>query len=232
MKGSYEFMKKLIIIFSCFGLGIITGIFLKKNIVFNTDEQVIYKEDLEQATMVDKAITSYNEFLDGQKSVDGINIDFITSPKGEKDKHYATKYAFWDSSGDKVPELHINSARYYYVFSYRDGEMYIFKDLSPYPHYYALNNGGFISYRLGAAPASDEYNYLIYNYSGDEILNINFAKYDSNENGIYDSGDEYFYDGVEVTKEIWEKLTERFLYTDKMGIEEIQNEISWITLYE
>lgn len=120
----------------------------------------------------------------------------------------------------------------YNVFFYENGEINIFKDLLPYPYYYALNNGGFISYRAGAALDSDEYNYLIYNYSGDEILNISFAKYDSNENGIYDSGDEYFYDGVKVTREIWGKLTERFLYTDKIGIEEIRNEISWIILYE
>jgi len=233
MRGSYKiFMKKLITIFICFGVGIIAGIFLEKNIVLNNDKQVLNKEDLERATMIDKAITSCNEFLNGEKSVDGIDMDFIISPKGEKDKHYATKYAFWDSNSDNVPELHINSARYYYVFSYVNGEMKIFKDLSPYPYYYALNNGGFISYRPGAAPDSDEYNYLIYNYLGNEILNISFAKYDLNENGIYDSGDEYFYDGVKVTKEIWEKLTERFLYTDIVGIEEIRNEISWIILYE
>lgn len=229
MRGS---MLKKEGIFICLGVGIIAGIFLEKIFVFNTDKQVLNQENLEQTAIIDEAITSYNEFLSGQKSVDGIDIDFITSPKGEKDKRYATKYAFWDSNGDKVPELHINSARYYYVFSYINGEMYLFKDLSPYPHYYALNNGGFISYRPGGAPDSVEYNYLIYNYSGDEILNINFAKYDSNENGVYDSDGEYFYDGVEVTREIWEKLTERFLYTDIMGIEEIRNEISWIILYE
>ena len=39
-----------------------------------------------------------------------------------------------------------------------------------------------------------------------------------NFNGEYDEGDEYVFDNVEVTKDIWEKLTERFLYIDEDGI--------------
>ena len=37
-------------------------------------------------------------------------------------------------------------------------------------------------------------------------------------------------DNVEVTKDIWEKLTERFLYIDEDGIERIKNEIEWTDL--
>ena len=43
-------------------------------------------------------------------------------------------------------------------------------------------------------------------------------------------GDEYVFDNVEVTKDIWEKLTERFLYIDEDGIERIKNEIEWTDL--
>ena len=49
-------------------------------------------------------------------------------------------------------------------------------------------------------------------------------------NGEYDEGDEYVFDNVEVTKDIWEKLTERFLYIDEDGIERIKNEIEWTDL--
>ena len=56
------------------------------------------------------------------------------------------------------------------------------------------------------------------------------TKYDKNFNGEYDEGDEYVFDNVEVTKDIWEKLTERFLYIDEDGIERIKNEIEWTDL--
>ncbi len=51
-----------------------------------------------------------------------------------------------------------------------------------------------------------------------------------NFNGEYHEGDEYVFDNVEVTKDIREKLTERFLYIDEDGIERIKNEIEWTDL--
>lgn len=39
--------------------------------------------------------------------------------------------------------------------------MQLYKNLSPYPHYYALKNGAFISHDFGAGPLSDEYRYYI-----------------------------------------------------------------------
>ena len=59
-----------------------------------------------------------------------------------------------------MPELHVNSARYYYIFQYKDKNVWVYKNLSPYPYYYALQNGAFISHRMGAGPLSDEYKYL------------------------------------------------------------------------
>lgn len=174
----------------------------------------------------------YNEFLDGKITVDGIDIYFLTTPSGEPNKHYATKYAFFDSNGDKIPELHINSARYYYILSLINNKLIILKDLSPYPQYYALKNGGFISHRFGTAPMSDEYNYLILDFLGNEVWEINFSKYDKDNNGIYDNKDDYIFDGVNVTNEIWDALTERYLYTDKNGIEQIRNEIEWVVMYD
>lgn len=224
-------MKNWLVSLACFGIGVILGSIICKNYILNANQDW-YAEEAEPVTAVDKALISYNNFLNDKKSVDGIDIDTITIPKGEKDRRYATKYAFWDSNGDNIPELHINSARYYYVLSYIDDELTLFKDFSPCPQYYALSNGGFISHKFGAAPNFDVYNYSIYNFSGDEIFNINFSKYDLNENGIYDNNDEYFFDGVNVTKEMWEKLTERYIYRDAMEVEQIRNEINWTILYE
>lgn len=184
------------------------------------------------STEADKANKMYNEFIDGKITVEGIDINFITTPKGEPDKHYATKYALFDSNGDKIPELHINSARYYYILSYINNKLIIWKDLSPYLPVYALKNGAFISQYFGAAPLSDNYNYFILDFLGNKNWEVNFSKYDKNENGIYDNNDEYLFDGVNVSKEIWDALTERYLYTDEKGIEQIRNEIEWVVIYD
>lgn len=196
------------------------------NITVNSQELDLHSTEVEKANKV------YNEFLNGNISVEDINIEFLTTPKGEPNKHYATKYAFFDSNGDNIPELHINSARYYYILSYINNKLIIWKDLSPYPQFYALKNGAFISHNFGAAPISDEYNYFILDLLGNEVWKVNFSKYDKNENGIYDNDDEYLFDGVNVSKEIWDALTERYLYIDENGIEQIRNEIEWIVIYD
>ena len=72
-------------------------------------------------------------------------------PTGETGQRYSTKYAFFDSNGDGKPELHINSSRYYVIYTVRNDELTIWKDLSPSPYYFALKNGAFISYKPGSA---------------------------------------------------------------------------------
>jgi hypothetical protein len=174
----------------------------------------------------------YNKFLAGKISVEGVDINYLTIPTGEPNRRMGTKYAFFDSNGDKIPELHVNSGRYYYIFSYINNKLVVFKELSPYPQYYALKNGAFICWWPGAGPMSDAYNYIIYDYMGKEVWNVTFSKFDKNENNVYDENDEYKFDDVAVSKKTWDKLTKRYLYTDKNGIEQIRNEIKWTTLYD
>lgn len=83
---------------------------------------------------------------------------------------------------------------------------------------------------MGAGNASDEYQYYIFDTFGREIFNIGFSKYDENCNGEYDEDDEYIFDNVKVTKEIWEDLTRQYLYEDEDGIEQIKNEIEWLKM--
>lgn len=186
----------------------------------------------ETKTEQDSAMELYNAFLTGNMKAAGWDINTMTIPTGEPDKRYATKYAFFDSNGDETPELHIDAARYYYVFTVRDSEMVVWRDLSPYPQYYALNNGAFISRKFGAGAMHDVYNYIIMDYLGNVIYGLVFSKYDQNQNGIYDDNDEFLFDWVDVTKEQWELLTERFLYIDEAGIEQVKNEIEWTVLFE
>lgn len=186
----------------------------------------------ETKTDQNTATELYNEFLSGNTKAGGWNINDMTIPTGEPDRRYATSYAYFDSNGDKIPELHINASRYYYIFTIRNDKIVEWKNLSPYPHYYALNNGAFISRKFGAGSMHDKYNYFILDYSGDEIYSLSFSKYDKNQNGIYDDADDYLFDGVNVTKEQWGELTERFLYIDETNAEHIRNEIEWTVLFK
>jgi hypothetical protein len=131
-----------------------------QNDTVNTQENAMYP------TETDKVIRMYNEFLEGKISVEGIDMNFLTTPKGEPDRHYTTKYALFDSNGDKIPELHINSARYYYILSYINNKLIIWKNMTTDPQTYTLKNGAFISKYFGAAPLSDDYTYFILNFLG------------------------------------------------------------------
>lgn len=95
------YMKNWLVSLACFGIGVILGSIICKNYILNANQDW-YAEEAEPVTAVDKALISYNNFLNDKKSVDGIDIDTITIPKGEKDRRYATKYAFWDSNGDNI----------------------------------------------------------------------------------------------------------------------------------
>jgi len=167
-----------------------------------------------ETTQNNQVIELYSQFLNGDVSVDGIDIDYLSIPTGEPHERRGVGYAFFDSNGDLIPELHVNSGRYYYIFIVKDKDLAVWKTLSPNPPCYALNNGAFLYRKYGAGPKYDLYYYVVYDYMGNEVYELNFSKYDKNKNGLYDEDDEYLFDGVNVTKEIWEGLTERYLFTD------------------
>lgn len=88
-----------------------------------TSENSVYQHEYETA------MQQYQEFLDGKQSVatayGEVNLDFITIPTGEPNNRYSAAYAYFDSTGDKIPELHVKSARYYYILSCKQGELFI-----------------------------------------------------------------------------------------------------------
>ena len=75
-------------------------------------------DDKKRQSVTEQAMLAYQGFLEGKISVDGIDIDSITVPTGEPGRHYETKYAFFDCHRNGVPELHVISARFYYIFHY------------------------------------------------------------------------------------------------------------------
>lgn len=188
-------------------------------------------EDLlgEGSNDYDTAMELYQEFLNGELSVDylgePLDMDAVTIPTGEPDSSYFTKHAYYDSDGDQVPELHICSARYYYVLTCRDSELFVWKNLSPYPCYYALNDGAFISWdqRAGYESAT----YYRFDYDGTEKYTFGFSRYDIDNDYEWEETDKYNFNGEEVTREAWTELTAPYLDPEGGIREDIQDQIEW-----
>jgi len=167
----------------------------------------------------EKTIELYNRFLNGEISAkDGTNMDSILIPTGEPDERRSYNYAFFDSSGDGLPELHISSFAYY-IFTVKDGSLAIWQLFEGTPFYYPLKNGAFIARRY----RETQYRYYIFNHSGKEMFSLSFAKQDIN----FDGTDEYFFNNIEIDKKTWNQLTEPYLYIDEQGLEQIRNQIEF-----
>jgi len=202
-------MKKTIILFALLMSTIIYSLVFAQN---NSERQAY---DYAETTI------AYKEMLNGLRGVlyndQCINIDKIISSEREPEKDNDTHYALFDTNGDGQPELHIRSQNHYFIISYKNEDLYVWKDLSPY--YTQLDNGAFLHFRPGGTPPHMSYIYLIMNYSGDETLNIYFEKYDMDANGVYDENDKYLYEGIEVTLDEWTSLTEKYLTEKSDSIE-------------
>ena len=189
----------------------------------------------------EKAIEMYQEFIWGERKIDGWDIDELTIPDFKafkeasipltKADRYPTHYALWDTNGDNIPELHFDSARYYYVFSYRDGDVFIWKDLTNSLECIPRKDGGFITWSIGI-DKSDYYVYSIFDYSGEEIYCLEFSWDDTNRNGDHDSEDEYLFDNELVSQDAWEELAKKYVYRNENGVWTFANQLDWVVLYE
>ncbi|MBD5539920.1 MAG: hypothetical protein HDR00_01775 [Lachnospiraceae bacterium] len=189
----------------------------------------------------DKAIEMYQEFIWGEREIDGWDIDELTIPDFSlfkeasipltKAGRYATHYALWDTNGDNIPELHFDSARYYLVFSYKDGDVFVWKDLTNGIECIPRKDGGFITWSIRIYK-SDYYVYSIYDYSGEEIYCLEFSWDDTNRNGSHDSEDEYLFDNELVSQDAWEELAKKYVYRNENGVWTFANQLDWVVLYE
>lgn len=188
-----------------------------------------------------KAIEIYQEFIWGKREIDGWHIDDLTVvdvsgiraasiPITEAER-YPTRYALWDTNGDGIPELHFDSARYYYVFSYKDGNAFIWMDLTNSIECIPRKDGGFITWSIGTFK-SDLFVYHTFDYCGEDRYRLEFSWDDTNMNDIHDKGDEYLFDDVPVSQDIWEKLVKRYICQDENGTWTFVDELDWVILYE
>ncbi len=167
----------------------------------------------------------YMEFLNGEKTANGeFSIDDIIIPTGEPESRYFCQYTFFDSDCDGLPELHVRSARYYYIIDCKNDELFVWKYLDPRTE--LLNNGDFLYQRIGGAPSHYDFQYFTVNKEGETIWSINFACYDINEDDQFDERDRYFGEkSEEISYEKWLEIKKRYL---EVGTDEI----SWTVLTE
>jgi len=227
-----KFMLILAVAF-CFMSGVFVGKITSKSteISSNTypvttkEAEVLLLQSKEQnlETMVDRAIESYKEFLTGTRNAGDWDINTIIIPTGEPERRYFTKYAFFDSNSDGIPELHIKSARQYIVFTFKNDEIVIWSSLSPYVE--PLNNGAYLFTRCLFAGIAEAHSYVMLDYYGKEVLKINFSIVDTNQNGVNDEGDEYWFCEAGISKETYDILTKPYMTIGSDLIE-------WIVLCE
>lgn len=201
----------------------------------NIGEPVEDKDDFDQTLPVPESEDTadreeeeyklYMDFLNGEKiTADGMSIDEIIIPTGEPERRYFTDYTFFDSDEDGFVELHVRSARYYYIIDCEKGELRTWKFLDPRTE--LLNNGDFLYIHVGGAPLHYDYQYIKVNKEGETIWDISFACYDDDLDGQFDEKDRYYSeDYEEMSYEEWLELKRKYI---DVGTDEI----CWITLTE
>lgn len=201
----------------------------------NIGEPVEDKDDFDQtlpgpemedtADREEEEYKLYMDFLNGEKiTADGMSIDEIIIPTGEPERRYFTDYTFFDSDEDGFVELHVRSARYYYIIDCEKGGLRTWKFLDPRTE--LLNNGDFLYIHVGGAPLHYNYQYIKVNKEGETIWSISFACYDDDLDGQFDEKDTYYNENnEEMSYEEWLELKQKYI---DVGTDDI----CWITLTE
>jgi hypothetical protein len=168
-----------------------------------------------QEITLNHILTSYDEFLKGNISIQEedktIQIKDIFVFDNEVQQAY-NQYALFDMNGDALPELHVRSVNSYDIFTYQEEQIKPWHTDVPYSR--PQNNQSILYERIGGAPAHIDYKYKLFDFYGNHIFEISFSKYDSSNKGIYDENSLYIFDEVELAKEKWDSLTEKYLSID------------------
>lgn len=188
-------------------------------------EEMLSQNNVENADDIQKeTMEAYREFLNGERKIDeDLTLDDMIIPTGEPEKHYSSKYTFYDVNGDEIPELHLWSAKNYYILSYKNNELYIWTSL--YAQTTLFNDGTFLYSHTSMG--NENYIYFEFDSQGNEVTRINFSRYDKNHDGKFNEEDAYYYGGIdsEVTKEEWNILVKKYFIKKS-------DDIKWITIYD
>lgn len=192
---------------------------------------------LDETEKIKKTMELYQLFLDGEISVeyDGelLNAFTLGIPKGEPEKRSSVSYSYLDINGDGAPELILSFARQYLYLSVKDEELFVWRYVFfSFPLYITERREHISQVWAGIVGAEESYNCYLLDYSGYELYNLQFSRFDANQDGNFDENDEYTFDNVKVSKEQWVQLTRKYLYTDDEGNEQIKDKIEKKVLFE
>lgn len=221
-------MKRILIAFLLivsFFMGFFTNnIISKSKYTYKKNSELKISEETGEIIENNKVIKTYMEFLNGQRktSVNGYYINSIIIPTGEPNNLYDTKYTFFDSNRDGIPELHLRTARKYHILIYKNGDLVEWG--TPRPYAKLLDNGDFIYTTYYGM--RENYIYAIFDSNGIESLIFNFGKNSRNENRVYDEiNPPYDIGGIGVSKECYEYISDAF---SSLSSEKIK----WVVLCE
>lgn len=182
----------------------------KQNLSNQTD--TIVKDELANTTNKEVNFDEiFNNFLTGQTDAidkDGQrrNIYYYLDQTSEEDLR---EYAVYDMNGDAIPELIIRSRISLDIFWIYNNELTLwYSDVS---YTKPLNNMALLYEQAGGGPEHTNYMYIVLGYHGEELYKINFSEYSNGEVHHVQYDNKYFINDTEVTKEIYDSLSERFL---------------------
>ncbi len=130
-------------------------------------------------------------------------------------------YAYFDMTGDKLPELCIDTDIEMYFFTIKDGELYHWHtETNTYSK--LLNNGAFLMERHGGAPDHINYEYYELDKNAKRSFSFSFSWWDK---ATADGIEFYEINGVEVSEREYNRKTKKYL---KIG----DDKIKWYSINE
>lgn len=148
----------------------------------------------------------FERFLDGKaeatnKSGNKTNIqDYLRSDYN--------KYAVYDMNGDAVDELILKTGNGLTIFWVTEQGLTVWYNGTVYAK--PLNNRTILYERPGGAPVHTDYQYIILDYTGEELLKISFSEYYGGDDPLFfqhfGSNELYLINEQQVSKTIYENL--------------------------
>lgn len=188
-----------------------------------TSATVIALSGTESSLTSDGAELLYKKFLSGEitaRGKDGETIR-IDTYLNNATQDFKGEYTILDMNGDDIPELYIKTVRDCTIFWIKNNEVTVWRDEVNYSM--PLNNMAILLTRPGGAPTHTSYTYFVLGYNGDNLLRIDFEEYYEGANG--EPLQTYLYQGVVVSKDVYETLTKPLLEvgSDKIVWHELEN---------
>lgn len=130
-------------------------------------------------------------------------------------------YAYFNMTGDKLPELCIDTDIEMYFFTIKDGELYHwYTETNTYSK--LLNNGAFLMENHGAEPEHIFYEYYELDKNAKKKFSYSFAWWDKT---TADGIEYYELNGVEVSQKEYNRKTQKYL---NIG----EDKIAWYSINE